>query len=146
MFIRIFFTNSELNSEHERVLKSINERAADVKRKLRTMDAQIKDLNTDVITQTDLRICETQYTCLASKSVDFLTRLNDNQFHYRAVCKERILRQLSIAGKVFDDETIDDIVDRGTFATVFQREVLSHLQAILVLESKKVHFLRRFST
>ena len=54
-----------------------------------------------------------QCNTLSKKFVDVMNVYNECQVTYRQKCKERIQRQLAIAGRATTDEELEDMIESG---------------------------------
>jgi len=98
--------------EMEQCMADIKSNANKVRRKLRLIDKNIEDNNSNT-KPADLRIQKTQHSTLSRKFIAVMTEYNATQNDYRDRCKARIQRQLEITGKQVGDEELEDMLENS---------------------------------
>uniref|UniRef100_A0A8C4PZV9 Syntaxin 4 n=1 Tax=Eptatretus burgeri TaxID=7764 RepID=A0A8C4PZV9_EPTBU len=139
--------DNDRKAELDQLMSNVKKDATSVRTVLKAMEKKIADeqFGENVSKQ---RIQKVQYSTLSQKFMDIMTHYNTTQCEYRERCKQRIQRQLEIAGKSRTDDEIENMLESNT-SSVFTdgiqvnsgeiRQALSEIEArhtdIIRLES-----------
>lgn len=135
------------NSEElERLIDSTNLAAADVRNKLKQMDAENKKLKGDKGTA-QFRIRNNMHGTLTRKFLDLMAEYQEVQTKFKNKFRERVERQYKIAKPNATQEEIDEALESGN-TQVFAKQILDmerHTQAkeaLLYIESRHRDIIR----
>ncbi|KAI8804710.1 t-SNARE [Cladochytrium replicatum] len=110
--------------ELEKVMDKANKLAADIRNKLKAMEAQNKKLAKDkTAAQSDLRMRISQHGAAAKKFLDVMTEYKDVQQRYQDKYKQRMQRQFLIVQPNAKPEDIERMMDSEQ-GPVFAQQIL----------------------
>uniref|UniRef100_UPI00358F73EA syntaxin-1A-like n=1 Tax=Myxine glutinosa TaxID=7769 RepID=UPI00358F73EA len=140
--------DNDRKAELDQLMDVVKKDATFVRTVLKAMDKRISHDEQSGENVSKQRIEKVQYTTLSQKFMDIMSNYNTMQCEYRERCKQRIQRQLEIAGKSRTDEEMENMLESNT-SSVFTdgiqvnsgeiRQALSEIEArhtdIIRLES-----------
>lgn len=107
-------------------MSEMRKHAITTRKKLTAMESCLSRLEEERTAYgTGFRICQTQYTCLSTRCVQFVVNMNECQAEFKEQWKNRIKRQLSIVGKSATNEQVDDYMEQGNIR-IFLDNDLAH--------------------
>jgi len=115
------------NSEElEKLIESTNLAAADVRNKLKQMDAENKKLPTAAKGSAQYRIRTNMHGTLTRKFIDLMSEYQEMQTKYKNKYRERVERQYRIAKPDATQEEIDNALESGD-TQIFANQILDTL-------------------
>jgi syntaxin 1A len=114
--------------ELDELMADIKKTANKVRAKLKLIENSIEHDETSKEAElADLRIRKTQHATLSRKFVEVMSDYNKTQTDYRERCKNRIQRQLDIAGKQVGDDDLEEMIESGN-PGVFTQGIITDTQ------------------
>ncbi|XP_057295038.1 syntaxin-like isoform X2 [Hydractinia symbiolongicarpus] len=120
--------DDRVKEELEQLMQEVQKCANKVKASLKGMEKSIKDQESaNRGNYADIRIKKCQHSTLSREFVEVMSEYNEIQNKYRERCKDRIKRQLHIAGKAMDDDELEEIIEGGN-PTIFTQGIITDTQ------------------
>jgi len=119
------------SDELEKLIDSTNLAAADLRNKLKEIDAENKQLEKSVKGTAQYRIRTNMHQTLTRKFLDLMQEYQEVQTKYKNKYRERVERQYKIAKPDATQEEIDEALESGN-TQIFQKQILDmqhHQQA-----------------
>ncbi|EDV22651.1 syntaxin 1.3 [Trichoplax adhaerens] len=118
----------------ENAMTSIKLKTNRSRARLKDIEASIREASD---TSAEIRIKRTQHAALSHRLVNAMLKFNLIQNEYRDRCKEKLKRQLSIAGKPATDEEVEDMLENWDLEIFTQSVDPGTKDARLALEGIK---------
>ncbi|XP_059091975.1 syntaxin-1A-like isoform X2 [Tigriopus californicus] len=112
--------DEKMKQDLEDLMSDIKKTANKVRAKLKVIEQNIEAEENINKASADLRIRKTQHSTLSRKFVEVMTEYNRTQTDYRERCKNRIQRQMEIAGRTTTDAELEDMLEQGNSAVFTQ--------------------------
>ncbi|KAJ3060886.1 Plasma membrane t-SNARE, secretory vesicle fusion, partial [Quaeritorhiza haematococci] len=109
--------------EMERVMDRTNKQSADIRNRLKAMDAENKRLQKEHPGSSDVRIRISQHGTVAKKFLDVMMEYKEIQKKYQEKYKARMQRQYLIVNPNANDEDIQKMMDTSE-GPVFAQEIM----------------------
>ncbi|XP_047142517.1 syntaxin-1A isoform X1 [Hydra vulgaris] len=117
-----------VKEEMEQLMAEIQQNANRIKVNLKNMEKSIKDQESaNMGNFADIRIKKCQHSALSREFVEAMTEYNNIQNDYRDRCKNRIKRQLHIAGRTVEDDELEEMIESGN-PTIFTQGIIIETQ------------------
>ncbi|PAA60749.1 hypothetical protein BOX15_Mlig011532g1 [Macrostomum lignano] len=119
--------DEKMKEELEELMSEVKKDANKVRGKLKVIEQNIEQEETNNSSSADLRIRKTQYSTISRKFIEVMSDYNKAQIDYRDACKGRIKRQMEIAGRDITDENLEDMIESGNPA-IFTQGIMTDTQ------------------
>ncbi|XP_067929157.1 syntaxin-like [Watersipora subatra] len=120
--------DNRLKEELSDLMSEIKRGANKTRAFLQSMKKELEDEDSANAPNNFYRIRQTQSNTLSKKFVNVMNEYNECQVTYRQKCKERIQRQLAIAGRATSDEELEDMIESGN-PQIFNQGIVMETQA-----------------
>lgn len=138
--------DENVRNELDRKMNEIKSQAGDVKSKLKLIEKDVANMKSAGAPENaEFRIRKSQFTYLSHFFTSIMNEFNLIQVEHRNACKQRIMRQLDIAGKSTTDDEIEKMLESGN-AQIFNENVLLETkiakQTLIDIEERHKDILR----